>query len=124
MATQPSGGIGSWSAAPSASVGITLVRLVVGQRKPLLSHRRQEFFWRQMVPEKTGERGKKIRQGNGQRFQMSWPRALRAVRSWLEPWILLRRYWRAWSEQPPPGPLQGLVEALAHGQHLFLYSMF
>lgn len=35
---------------------------------------------------------------------------------------MLRRYWRAWSEQPPPGPLQGLFEALAYGQQLFLYG--
>ena len=47
--------------------------------------------------------------------------ARRSVRAWLEPWIVLRRYWRVWSEQPPPGPLQGLLDSLGHGQHPFLY---
>ena len=31
----------------------------------------------------------------------SWPRALRAVRAWLSPWITLQRWWTAWSEAPP-----------------------
>jgi len=48
------------------------------------------------------ERGKKISEETGERPHVSWPLALRAVRGWLEPWIMLRRYWRAWSEQPLP----------------------
>ena len=32
----------------------------------------------------------------------SWPRALRAVRAWLAPWIALQRWWTAWSNAPPP----------------------
>ena len=32
----------------------------------------------------------------------SWPRALRAVRAWLSPWIALQRWWAAWSKAPPP----------------------
>jgi hypothetical protein len=30
------------------------------------------------------------------------PRALRAVRAWLSPWIVLQRWWAAWSKAPPP----------------------
>jgi len=32
----------------------------------------------------------------------SWPRALRAVRSWLTPAITLTRWWQAWSKAPRP----------------------
>jgi hypothetical protein len=51
----------------------------------------------------------------------SWPVALRAVRAWLEPWIMLWRYWRAWSEQPPPPPLRALLEWLWRGRGIDLY---
>ena len=70
------------------------------------------------------ERGKKISAETRARPPVSWPVALRAVRGWLEPWIMLRRYWRAWSEQPPPPLLQGLLEQLGRGQRLFLYGTF
>ena len=30
----------------------------------------------------------------------SWPRALRAIRAWLSPWIALQRWWPAWSVRP------------------------
>ena len=40
----------------------------------------------------------------------SWPRALRAVRAWLSPWIALQRWWPAWSTAPPPPQLQALIE--------------
>ena len=33
---------------------------------------------------------------------MSWPEALRAVRGWLEPWVMLWRYWRAFGERSSP----------------------
>ena len=36
--------------------------------------------------------------------------ALRAVRGWLEPWIMLRRYWHGWSQLPhrlPCSPSSG-----------------
>ena len=39
----------------------------------------------------------------------SWPRALRAVRAWLSPWIALQRWWPAWSKAPPPPQLQALI---------------
>lgn len=76
------------------------------------------------VPGKDAGTGKKISAGQRQRPLMSWPLALRAVRSWLEPWIMLRRYWRGWSDRPPPPPLQDLFEQLEHGQQLFLYGAF
>ena len=66
----------------------------------------------------------KISEETRERPHVSWPVALRAVRGWLEPWIMLRRYWRAWSEQPPPPLLQCLLEQLGRGQRLFLYGTF
>jgi hypothetical protein len=71
----------------------------------------------------VGTREKIGEQSRG-RPLVSWPVALRAVRGWLEPWIMLRRYWRAWSELPPPPLLQCLFEQLGCGQRLFLYDTF
>jgi hypothetical protein len=56
------------------------------------------------------------------RPQVSWPEALLAVRGWLEPWILLRGFWRAWSQAPPPLPLQHLLDWVCQGNRLFLYE--
>jgi hypothetical protein len=47
--------------------------------------------------------------------------ALRAVRAWLEPWIMLWRYWRAWSSAPPPAPLGALLDQLWRGHGIYLY---
>ncbi len=63
-----------------------------------------------------------ISEEKGMRPQMSWPRALRAVRGWLEPWIMLRRYWNGWSPLPPPPPLQLLLNWLEGGHAIPLYS--
>jgi len=54
----------------------------------------------------------------------SWPRALRAVRAWLSPWIALQRWWPAWSKAPPPRQLQALTASLqaGHGLHLYILS--
>ncbi len=68
--------------------------------------------------------GKKISKETGSRPPLCWPVALRAVRGWLEPWIMLRRFWRAWSEQPPPPLLQRLLDQLGRGHALFLYGTF
>jgi DDE superfamily endonuclease len=51
----------------------------------------------------------------------SWPRALRAIRAWLTPWIALQRWWPAWSNKPPPPLLQALMNSLAAGGGLHLY---
>jgi hypothetical protein len=50
-----------------------------------------------------------------------WPKALRAVRAWLAPWLLLQRLWKAWSAKPQPDDLQRLIDTLAQGQGLSLY---
>jgi hypothetical protein len=55
------------------------------------------------------------------RPRLCWPAALRAVRAWLEPWIMLWRYWRAWSTRPPPRPLQVLLDHLGRGHGIYLY---
>jgi hypothetical protein len=52
---------------------------------------------------------------------VSWPVALRHVRSWLEPWVMLWRLWRAWSKAPPPPQLRRLLEAVHRGHPLDLY---
>ena len=51
----------------------------------------------------------------------SWPRALRAVRSWLTPATALTRWWQAWSKAPPPAELQHLLDTVTAGHGLFLY---
>jgi hypothetical protein len=51
----------------------------------------------------------------------SWPRAIRAVRAWLAPWIALQRWWAAWSKAPPPRQLQALISSVAAGFGLHLY---
>jgi hypothetical protein len=65
-------------------------------------------------PSEQGE-GRKRRPG------ASWPEALRAVRGWLEPWIMLRRYWKAFSGMPPPLELSALLEKVFSGGGLYLY---
>jgi hypothetical protein len=39
----------------------------------------------------------------------------------LDPWLSLRRWWRAWSSRPPPPELQELIDAVAAGRPLDLY---
>ncbi len=56
-----------------------------------------------------------------ERIWIGWPVALRRVRAWLEPYVLLMRYWRAWSEKAPPEPLQALLDWLWIGKPLYLY---
>jgi hypothetical protein len=54
---------------------------------------------------------------------LSWPMALRRVRSWLEPYVvLLVRYWKAYSALPPPKELRKLLERLFCGEGLYLYA--
>jgi hypothetical protein len=51
----------------------------------------------------------------------SWPKALRQVRGWLAPWSFLWRCWRAWSDLPPPPPLQALLDTVGSGRPINLY---
>jgi hypothetical protein len=51
----------------------------------------------------------------------SWPGALRRVRGWLEPYVMLMRYWRAFSGKPPPPRLRALLERVFSGGGLYLY---
>ena len=53
---------------------------------------------------------------------LSWPRALRKVRSWLTPYVMLWRYWRAFSGMPPPQELRVLLERLFAGRGFRLYA--
>ena len=55
------------------------------------------------------------------RHLLCWPEALRKVRTWLEPYVMLWRYWRAYSEKPPPKELRRLLERVFVGRGLYLY---
>ena len=52
----------------------------------------------------------------GTRF---WPGA---VRAWLELWMMLCRYRRAFSELPPPEELRVLLRWILSGRGLYLYA--
>jgi hypothetical protein len=43
------------------------------------------------------------------------------VRGWLTPWVVLGRWWRAWSGSPPPIGLRLLVDTAQAGRPLHLY---
>lgn len=51
----------------------------------------------------------------------SWPAALRRVQAYLEPYLMLWRYWRGWSPKPPPPELQALIDWTFQGKPLYLY---
>src|SRR6266700_4055146 len=53
---------------------------------------------------------------------LTWPLVLRQVRAWLDPYIMLNRYWRAFSPLPPPLPLQRLLDRLWRGNGIDFYS--
>ena len=48
--------------------------------------------------------------------------ALRRVRAWLEPYVMLMRYWRAFSDLPPPKELRVMLEWVFSGKGLYLYA--
>jgi hypothetical protein len=52
---------------------------------------------------------------------VAWPQALRRVRGWLTPWVVLGRWWRSWSTAAPPPQLRLLLEAVGAGRPLHLY---
>ena len=70
----------------------------------------------QHVAKEAGEKEKEE-----QETPPSWPVALRQVRGWLDPWVMLWRFWRAWSKAPPPPQLQALLDAVHRGHSLDLY---
>jgi hypothetical protein len=49
------------------------------------------------------------------------PEALRKVGMWLEPYVMVRRYWKAYSEKRPPKELRRLLERVFVGKGLYLY---
>jgi hypothetical protein len=48
--------------------------------------------------------------------------ALRRVRAWLDPALVVWRYWHAWSPEPPPAQLQALLDWVGQGRPLPLYD--
>jgi SRSO17 transposase len=66
--------------------------------------------WGKMAPARTGPPR-----------PVSWPRTLRHVRGWLDPWTFLWRCWRAWSNAPPPPELLALLDSVGQGRPLDLY---
>jgi hypothetical protein len=50
-----------------------------------------------------------------------WPLALRRVCAWLEPGLMLWRYWRVWSTKAPPPTLHQLLDWLWEGHAIDLY---
>ncbi len=52
---------------------------------------------------------------------VSWPVTLRRVQGWLTPWVLLCRWWQAWSTRPPPAELRALLDVVGQGRPLYLY---
>jgi hypothetical protein len=77
----------------------------------------------QIQPVAVVEAGKKeANYSEGEKLPRSWPVALRRVRGWLDPWVMLWRFWRAWSKAPPPPPLQALLDAVGEGHSLDLYA--
>jgi hypothetical protein len=103
-APRPSAAIGSWCGVLSRSAG-----------GPTDACRPRSRTMRRTILPPDRREGKK------RRPRMSWPRALRSARGWLEPWIMLRRYWRAFSGAPPPPELRALLELVFSGRGLYLY---
>ena len=51
----------------------------------------------------------------------TWPCTLRRVRRRLTPWMVLQRWWQAWTYGPPPAELQRLLDWITDGNALNLY---
>lgn len=51
----------------------------------------------------------------------SWCRLLRGVRGWLEPFVWIQRYWRAFSDGELPHDLQTLLSRCREGRSLCLF---
>jgi hypothetical protein len=48
--------------------------------------------------------------------------SLRKVRTWLEPYVMLMRYWKAYSEKPPPKELRRQFEWVFLCKGLYRYA--
>ena len=72
------------------------------------------------APEGVGR--EKRRTPKGCARPLSWPAALRKVRAWLEPYVMLMRYWRAFSDLSPPPELRALLKWVFSGKGLYLYA--
>ena len=73
------------------------------------------------TPEDTPADGPAERGKRRARPSVSWPEALRAVRGWLEPYVMLWRYWRAYTDLPPPKALRVLLNWVFAGEGIYLY---
>jgi hypothetical protein len=61
--------------------------------------------------------------GSGEREKPSvLARSLESGKGWLEPWVMLMRYWKAFSDLPPPKELRALLEWVFSGRGLYLYA--
>jgi hypothetical protein len=69
----------------------------------------------------ASERGKIGPGRSGPARPVSWPRTLRQVRGWLDPWTFLWHCWHAWSNARPPPELRALLDAVGQGHPLDLY---
>ena len=118
----PCGDIGNWSVVPSAFVGTTIIIFPLTSLGFLITPLARWEPSPNRIPRPVGKLGKKRSEPMVHRPLLCWPQALRQVRAWLEPWVMLQRYWRAWSALPPPLPLQQLLDALCIGLPLFLYN--
>jgi hypothetical protein len=107
--TPRSAGTRSWSTARSASAGTP--------GSPIAPSETLRYRGQRPAAERGGPHAA------GPPPAPSWPRALRAVRAWLSPWIALQRWWQAWSKAPPPPPLQALINSVAAGCGLHLYIL-
>ena len=66
------------------------------------------------LPAESVERGKKETQG-------VVAGGVEGGEGWLEPYVMLGRYWKAYTDLPPPLELRALLESVFSGEGLYLY---
>jgi len=113
--TRRSVGIGTSSSVPSPSAGGRGSRPDRRPPRPILRQRPT------LAPSRRRSGGKMAPQRPTPPRSVSWPRTLRQVRGWLDPWTFLWRCWHAWSNAPPPPELRALLDAVGQGHPLDLY---
>ena len=117
-------GTGNWSVAPSRFACGRWIRRLHGRWNPFWTRPPLRSKWKPYSHLNPGlsmpikEKKKPVIW----RPRLSWPEALRKVRAWLEPYLKLQLYWQAGSKDPPPVPLQALLDRLGKGQPICLYS--